>query len=296
MEPLTLPTFTIYVLKLADGKYYVGAAKDINARYEQHKTGKGCKWTTAYPPVCILETIPNKTKIDEDAKLKEVMFRFGIDNVRGGSYCSIMLSPIAISVLSREMYTIRDLCWRCGKSGHFISECSLPGCGRCGRKHTTETCHSTEDISGNPLSAVVCSRCGRNHHTDNCYFHHHLNGTALPPAICKKCGSKTHITTSCFTVPSQKASLDPQKAPPGLQKVSLGPPPGFGPAAVTVAAMATPVATVTEPETNPVTTATPPPSSPDLCQTGDSDSDSDTEISPTAPPLRYGKREECILF
>lgn len=46
----------VYMLRCAGNRIYTGYAVDVEARFEQHKTGKGAKFTKAFPPECILKT------------------------------------------------------------------------------------------------------------------------------------------------------------------------------------------------------------------------------------------------
>jgi putative endonuclease len=47
----------LYVIECADGALYTGIALDPAARYEQHRTGKGAKYTRANPPVRLIGTL-----------------------------------------------------------------------------------------------------------------------------------------------------------------------------------------------------------------------------------------------
>ena len=42
------------MLRCAGDRIYTGYAVDVEARFEQHKSGKGAKFTKAFPPECIL--------------------------------------------------------------------------------------------------------------------------------------------------------------------------------------------------------------------------------------------------
>ena len=42
------------MLRCAGGRIYTGYAVNVEARFEQHKSGKGAKFTKAFPPECIL--------------------------------------------------------------------------------------------------------------------------------------------------------------------------------------------------------------------------------------------------
>lgn len=113
----------IYVLKLKEGKYYIGKANNISNRMNQHIEGKGSEWCKLYSMVDIEAVYKDCDAFDEDKYTKVYMDKYGIDNVRGGSYCQIELSTCQKELLNRELQTANDLCWNCGKSGHFISSC-----------------------------------------------------------------------------------------------------------------------------------------------------------------------------
>lgn len=49
-----MPHF-VYMLRCAGNRIYTGYAVDVEARFEQHKSGKGAKFTHAFPPECILQ-------------------------------------------------------------------------------------------------------------------------------------------------------------------------------------------------------------------------------------------------
>jgi putative endonuclease len=46
--------YWIYMLRLANGSYYTGYAKDLIKRYRVHCSGKGAKITRSFPPVAIV--------------------------------------------------------------------------------------------------------------------------------------------------------------------------------------------------------------------------------------------------
>ena len=49
-----MPHF-VYMLRCAGNRIYPGYAVDVEARFEQHRSGKGAKFTHAFPPECILQ-------------------------------------------------------------------------------------------------------------------------------------------------------------------------------------------------------------------------------------------------
>jgi len=114
----------IYVLGLERRRFYIGRSEYEDLRLIQHSTGKGSAWTSKFPPVSLVELRPCKSPFEEDMVTKEYMAKYGIDNVRGGSYVKIILDSIQIEAITRELLSVSDLCKSCGKCDHFMHECS----------------------------------------------------------------------------------------------------------------------------------------------------------------------------
>jgi hypothetical protein len=51
------------------------------------------------------------------------MSKYGIENVRGGSYVEIELNKFHKNVLQMEIWSAKNLCTNCGKAGHFVKNC-----------------------------------------------------------------------------------------------------------------------------------------------------------------------------
>jgi predicted GIY-YIG superfamily endonuclease len=206
----------IYVLCLESGKYYIGKSENITNRYEQHINGNGSAWTKKYKPISIETIIKNVSPFEEDKITKEYMSRYGIDNVRGGSYVEVELSEFQIETLKIEIWGAKNLCTRCGRPGHFIKNCyaktDISGnsidasessddnesdeeevnewcCEYCDRTFTTafgcsvheKSCKNKntkgEFISKKNNNSVVCYRCGRpGHYSTECYASKHIKG------------------------------------------------------------------------------------------------------------------------
>jgi predicted GIY-YIG superfamily endonuclease len=118
-----MSTTNIYILRLEGRKYYVGKSENVMLRYQQHLNGKGSTWTKKYKPVSLIKMIEKASPFDEDKITKEYMAKYGIENVRGGSYTASNLSEEQESTLKRELRSASDCCFKCGKSGHFAKNC-----------------------------------------------------------------------------------------------------------------------------------------------------------------------------
>ena len=117
-------TFNIYVLKLIENKYYIGkTSKNIFTRFYEHRKGDGSVWTKLYRPIRMIEYFQTTNKFHEDMYTKKYMDKFGIDNVRGGSYSNIELNDYQLKVLEIEFRTANDLCFKCGNPGHLSFQC-----------------------------------------------------------------------------------------------------------------------------------------------------------------------------
>lgn len=112
----------IYFLKLTDDKYYIGKTNNINFRLDDHFDNKGSTWTKKYPPLKVLKIIPDCDDFDEDKYTIKYMKKYGIDNVRGGSFVTITLDPQNIKTLERMINGSTDKCFKCG-GDHFVKDC-----------------------------------------------------------------------------------------------------------------------------------------------------------------------------
>ena len=176
---------SLYVLQLVKNKYYVGKSADVIKRFEQHKTGAGSAWTKMYPPIKLLETRPIASPHDENNVTKDYMKKYGISNVRGGSYAQLTLPDDSRGVLEREFRGNDDQCIKCGLAGHFVSNCKLPDPPMPMKKTDWDRLF-LEKIQPSPIESPAikrvgtCYRCGRpGHWSSGCYARTHAKGYEL---------------------------------------------------------------------------------------------------------------------
>jgi len=116
-------TTNIYILKLDQGKYYVGKSKNVAQRYQEHLQGQGSAWTRKYKPMKLDTVIENASPFDEDKQVKIYMAKYGIENVRGGTYVADTLTEEQEHALKAEISSSNDLCNKCGRKSHFFKDC-----------------------------------------------------------------------------------------------------------------------------------------------------------------------------
>lgn len=113
----------IYVLELENNKYYVGKTTNPDVRLETHfKVGGSC-WTSIHKPKKVLELIENCDDYDEDKYTLKYMKEYGIENVRGGSFCKIKLDFDQCKVLNDMIKSLSNRCYNCNEHGHMAKDC-----------------------------------------------------------------------------------------------------------------------------------------------------------------------------
>lgn len=182
LNPITM--VYIYILRLQKGKYYIGKTSNPIFRLENHINNKGSEWTKLYKPLELLELIPDCDDYDEDKYTKIYMDKYGIDNVRGGSYTGIELSTNTIKQLIKSSNSANNRCFTCGKFGHFSNNCyknMLWCCEFCDKEFTDKNkCINHEQYCKKKFKNTVCYRCGRDgHYISSCYATRHIKGYYL---------------------------------------------------------------------------------------------------------------------
>ena len=112
----------IYVLQLKENKWYIGKTESSKFRIDTHFDSGGSEFTKKYPPQEIYQIIPECDKYDEDKCVKKYMDKYGIENVRGGTYSRLELTNEEKQFIQKELWGANDLCFLCGGE-HFVKDC-----------------------------------------------------------------------------------------------------------------------------------------------------------------------------
>jgi hypothetical protein len=177
----------------------VGKTINPSFRLDSHFNSNGSAWTKLYKPIKMVELIPDCDDYDEDKYTRMFMDKYGIENVRGGSFVSLELEQSTISYLTQMKNGTNNNCFNCGKSGHFVKDCknkkevtkekdkpctcptsyfSRHRRSQCLLLNTLTPINSEssnkKNESTDTSNSVVCFRCGREgHYANTCYASKH---------------------------------------------------------------------------------------------------------------------------
>jgi len=145
----------IIVFNLESNKYYLDECNNINKLFD-----KNIDWITKYNSISIKTIIENINIKDIDKYVRMYMHKFGINNVRGGSY----KDEINIDNIKELIWSENNCCLRCGFNNH-----------------TEINCYSKKNIYGNELEYNIrCLRCGRlGHRLFECFAKYNNEGIRL---------------------------------------------------------------------------------------------------------------------
>ena len=101
----------LYVLELENSNYYIGITTNLSRRNFQHFGKGGAKWTQKHKPIKVLQTKELGYMGESDAAEYETYVtylyikKYGLDNVRGGNYCTV--EPLVGKYRDRKMKDYR---------------------------------------------------------------------------------------------------------------------------------------------------------------------------------------------
>jgi hypothetical protein len=115
----------IYILLLNENKYYIGKTHDPYNRIKNHFDGKGSAFTRKYKPLNIEYIIKDCDVFDEDKYTLIYMHKYGVENVRGGSFVELDFPKETKKHIIRMINSVSNKCFRCSSDEHFLNQCPL---------------------------------------------------------------------------------------------------------------------------------------------------------------------------
>ena len=190
---LTYMSTNIYILKLQEGRFYVGKTENPMKRYQEHLNGSGSSWTRKYKPIGIEKIHENASPFEEDRYVKEYMAKHGMEKVRGGAYVLEELPDFQIDALKSELWGVADKCTTCGRQGHWAKDC-----------------HAKTDITGTEIGGesdseeseeetIICGQCHKEFKSEYSFDKHKCKTSKKKKTgVCYRCGRPGHFSTDCY--------------------------------------------------------------------------------------------------
>ncbi len=206
----------VYVLELEHNKYYVGKTDSPITRLTDHFIEENkTAFTSLHKPINIIEIVEGCGKYDEEKYTLLYMEKYGIENVRGGAFCTPTLSRETVEVIRKMIYSANNKCFKCG-GDHFAKDCTFPStkieCKYCNEKFEGEAlleheklCRITSFLTSLkikqtsiPSSSLLTSSLSSSSSSSLPSSFPSIQHRYDPKDFCERCGRVGHLTDRCY--------------------------------------------------------------------------------------------------
>jgi len=118
----------IYTIRQECGKYFIGKTNRATITIDdilQNAKETQNKWVIQYKPAQIIELIHSLDTWDENKITLKYMDKYGIENVRGGSFSSSVLSTSELATIRAMIANAKGICTICDIQGHTKTNCPI---------------------------------------------------------------------------------------------------------------------------------------------------------------------------
>lgn len=183
----------IYALRLENRKWYIGKSDQPIVRIQQHRDNPHVQWIRQHPVIDI-DMVIEGDDFDEDKYTLKYMARYGVENVRGGTFSQPQLTHENMVLLHRQIASIEDRCFICRNIGHFTSECPY--------KNSTSNINSNVRPNSGTLSDQSINPYRRSQNQSPLQNQHPQNQSPLqnqPQQLqtCQTCQQQGHHSSQC---------------------------------------------------------------------------------------------------
>mgnify|MGYP001291495337 FL=1 len=108
----------IYILELQNNKFYLNLTNKSKFTLSDYENRNGYQWTYQNLPMKLEKIIPYCDKYDLDKYVLIMMQKYGINNVRGGSFSELSLDYYTVKFIRKMICNVNNLCDNCGHKKH----------------------------------------------------------------------------------------------------------------------------------------------------------------------------------